>query len=60
MSAFDENINFVLMVERFINVLEKSQEPSAKKKKEESITLFIEEWRKVSGTELTAAALLKN
>lgn len=55
----DENLNFVILLEENKDVLEKSQVPSVKKKKEEAIVIFIEKWAKISGKELSQAALLK-
>ncbi len=55
----DENLNFVKMLEENKDVLEKSQVPSAKKKKEEAIAIFIENWAKISGKVLSQSTLLK-
>lgn len=55
----DENLNFVLLLEQNKEVLEKSQEPSARKRKEEAAALFIEKWEETCEIKLTQAALLK-
>lgn len=55
----EENLKFVLLIEEFKDILEKSQVPSAKKKKEEAAALFIEKWKEISAKELTTPSLLK-
>lgn len=55
----DENFKFVLLIEDYKDVLEKSQVPSVRKKKEQAVSLFIEKWREMCGTELTQLSLLK-
>jgi len=55
----DENLNFVLLIEELKDILEKSQVPSEKKKKDEAVATFVEKWKEISGKELTQPALLK-
>lgn len=57
--CFDENLQFVLLIAEHKEVLEKSQVPSLKKKKEEAVQVFIEKWSKLCGKELAPGALLK-
>lgn len=60
MAAFtEENLKFVCLIEDLKDILEKSQVPSAKKKKEEAAGLFIEKWKELSGKQLTLPSLLK-
>lgn len=55
----DDNLKFVLLIEDYKDVLEKSQVPSIRKKKDLAVSLFIEKWREICGTELTQLSLLK-
>lgn len=55
----DEKLNFVILMEESKDVLEKSQAPSAKKKKEEACIEFVDKWAKLSGKQLSHSALLK-
>lgn len=57
--SFDENYQFVLLITEHKEVLEKSQVPSLRKKKEEAVNLVIEKWTKMSGKMLPPLALLK-
>lgn len=57
--SVDENLNFVILLEEHKDAIEKSQVPSAKKKKEEALSIFIDKWSKMCGKELTQAAILK-
>lgn len=58
-AILDENLNFVILIEENKDILEKSQAPSAKKKKEEACIEFVDKWAKLSGKQLTHSALLK-
>lgn len=55
----DENGVFVNLIAELRDILEKSQVPSAKKKKENAAATFVEKWKELSGKQLTQAALLK-
>lgn len=55
----DENLNFVQLIEQNKDILETSKKPSAKKKKDEAVALFIEKWKEMYGTQLTQSTLLK-
>lgn len=55
----EDNANFVEMIFENQDILEKSQVPSAKKKKEAATLVLIEKWRELSGKELTHSALWK-
>lgn len=54
----DQNIDFVLLIEENNVVLEKSQLPSIKKRKD-AIAIIIEKWSTMSGVTLTHESFLK-
>lgn len=58
-ASSEENYKFVHLIDELKDVLEKCQVPSAKKKKEEAATIFIERWKELTGKELTQPGLFK-
>ena len=58
-STGDENLDFVLLLEKNKEVLEKSMLPSSKKKKDQAVDAITETWVKITGKMLTQSAILK-
>lgn len=48
-ASSDNNLNFVNLLKENLDLIDKSQVPSAKKKMKEAASNFIEKWQSISG-----------